>query len=152
MIEVVVSNTRTASMDPAPTANPQAKLVTEGFGECLALETPALTWSPITPPDLKPVEGSGWGGIGEAAVDKEEDCYPESKVADVLFDECWGEGNMPASPRGWLPGLAGHGGDIVGQGQQTSVVADVSRLNFFGGWTLPSLKDLGLEIYLEKRK
>lgn len=138
-------------MDPAPKANPQAKLVTESFGDCPALETPALTWSPITPPDLKPVERSGRGVIGEPAVDEVEDRYPEGKVADIFFDGCWGEGNIPASPRGWLPGLAGYGGNSIGQGQQTSVVSDVSRSDLVGGWTLPSLKEVGLDIYLEKQ-
>ena len=138
-------------MDPAPKANPHAKLVTEGFGEFPALENPALTYSPSPPPDLKLVERSGWGVIGDPAVDEMEDHCPEGKVADVFFDGCWREGNMPATPRGWLPGLAGYGGNSIGQGQQTLDVSDVSRSDLVGSWTLPSLKELGLDIYLEKR-
>lgn len=147
----MVSNPYTASMDPAPKANPRAELVTECFEGCPAFETLALNWLPITPLDLKPVKGSGWGGVGEPAIDKEKDDYRDDKVADILLDERGGGGNMPASPWGWLPGLAGHAVDINGQGQQTFFFADMSRLDLVGGYTLPSLKELGLDMYLEKR-
>ncbi|KAF6237857.1 hypothetical protein HO173_004058 [Letharia columbiana] len=140
-----------ASMDPAPTANPHAELVTECFQECPALETPTRNRSPTTPPDVKLLKGSGWGGVIEPAVDKEEDHSQEGKVADVLLDEGCEEGNVPLGSQGWLPGLAGHGGDRISQGPQTSAVEDLSRLKKVRGCTLPSLKELGLDMYVKKQ-
>ena len=94
------------------------------------------------------MRGSGWGA---AAVDKEEDHPPESEVTDVLFDEGCEESNVPPISRVRLPGLTGHGGDLIGQGQQTSVDEDTSTLGLVGGCTLPRLRQLGLDIYVEKR-
>lgn len=145
----LVSNPLIASMDPAPKANSQAKLVTECFEACPALEIPALKRSSTTSPDLKSVKRSECGGVEEPKVDKKEDHCREGNVAVVLFDERWGEGNVCL--RGWLPSLAGHDGNIIAQGKQTSVVAGVSRLDLVGGCILPSLKELGLDVYLGKR-
>ena len=55
-------------------------------------------------------------GMGGLAVDKEKDHSQEGKVADVLIDEVCEESNVPPSSQGWLPGLAGHGGDLIGRG------------------------------------
>ncbi|CAF9910912.1 MAG: hypothetical protein ALECFALPRED_006930 [Alectoria fallacina] len=136
-------------MDPAPKANPQAKLVTECFEACPALEIPALKWSSTTLPDLKSVKMSECGGVEEPTVDKKEDHCREGNVAVVLFDERWEEGNVCL--QGWLPSLAGHDGNIIAQGKQTSVVAGVSRMDLVGGCMLPSLRELGLDVYLGKR-
>lgn len=138
-------------MDLAPTANPHAKLVTGCVEEGPALEISARNWLTTTPPELKLVKGSGPGGIRESAVFKGKDHSRESKFADVFLGEGCEEGSMPPSSRVWLPGLAGHGGDLISQGQQTSVVEDTSKLNLVGGCTLPSLKDLGLDRYVDKR-
>ncbi len=132
-------------MNPTPTANPHARLVTECFQECPALETPARNWPTAKPLDLKLMRGSGWG------VDKEEDHPREGEVPDVLFDEGCEESNVPPSSRVRLPGLTGRGGDLIGQGQQTSVDEETSTLDLVGGCTLPSLRQLGLDIYVEKR-
>ena len=135
-------------MNPTPTANPDAKLVTECLQECPALATPARNWPTSKPLDLKLVRGSGWGAV---AVDKEEDHPREREVTDVLFDEGREESNVPPSSRVWLPGLTDHGGGLIGQGQQTSVDEDTSTLDLVGSCTLPSLRQLGLDIYVEKR-
>lgn len=137
-------------MDPAPIANPHATLVTEGFQGCPPLETQARTRSPDTSSVLELVAGSGGGGIGELATDRQEGHSRDCKVAIALFDGGCEEGNMPSSRR-WLPRLAGHRGDLIGQRQQKHVVEDNSRLDCIGGYTLPSLKELGLDTYIEKR-
>lgn len=139
-------------MDPEPTANPHAELVMECFQECPPLGTMARDWSPITPPDSMMVKGLGWGGVGEAADDdKGKDYLQEGEVADIFLDEGCEESTVPPSYRGYLPGLAGHGGDFLGQRQQTSVVKDRFKWHLVGGCTLPSLKELGLDVYVEKR-
>ena len=138
-------------MDPAPTANPNAELVTECFGECPGFESPlARTWSPITPPDKR----SWWGVVIEpptTAVSKEEegDHFRDDKVVDV---GC-GVDDMPRSSWGRLPGLAGHGGgEVIGQGRQhTCAVEDMSGSEGHGRRSLPSLKDLGLDMLIGKR-
>lgn len=135
-------------MDPAPTANPHAQLVSECFEDCPALDTPARNRSPTTPPDLKPVKGSEWDGVRRPAVDIEESHSREGKVAVVYYDEGCEEGNMPAGSRSWLPSLTGQSGD---QGQQTYFVKNMTKLNLVGDCTLPGLKELGLDMYVEKR-
>ena len=130
-------------MDPAPTANPHAELVTECFQECPGLESPARSWSP--PASL--VKWSWWSVVGEPAVNDDEDRLREDKVGDV----CCEEDNMSPSSWNWLPGLAGHGGEVIGQGQHTSAVENMSKLEVLRSCTLPSLKDLDLDIYVKKR-
>lgn len=49
-----------------------------------------------------------------------------------------------------MPGLAGQRGDPIGQRQQEYVVEDSGKLDLFGGYNLPSLKELGLDTYVEK--
>ena len=97
---------------------------------------------------MKLVKGPGWVAV---AVDKEKDHSQEGMVADVLIDEVCEESNVPPSSQGWLPGLAGHGGDLIARGQQTPADEDTSTLNLVEGCTLPSLKQLGLEMYVKKR-
>lgn len=138
-------------MDPEPTANPHATLVMECFQECPPLGTTARDWSPITPLDSMMVKGLGWGGVNEPAVDKGKDCLQEGEIVDIIFDEGCEERTVPPSYRGCLPGSAGHGGDFVGQGQQASVVEDRFKRDLVGGCTLPSLRELGLDVYVEKR-
>lgn len=111
-------------MDQAPTANPYAKIVTECFQECPALETPAQNWSPNTPPDLTLVKRSGLDGVRKPTVDEDEDT-----IAATFFDKGCEEANVPSSSGGCSPSLACGGGNLVGQGQQTSVVEDVSKLD-----------------------
>ena len=138
-------------MDPEPTANPHAKLVIDCFQECAALGTTARDWSPITPPDSMLVKGLGWGGVGASTVDKREDSLQKGKVVDILLDEGCDGSKEPPSSRGRLPGLAGHSGSDVGQGRQTTVVEDRIKWDVIGGCTLPSLKELGLDVYVEKQ-
>ena len=138
-------------MDPAPTANPHAKLVTECFEECRAPETPARKWPSPTPRESKLVEGSERRGTKQPAINQDTDHPREDDFGDVLFDEGCEEGSMPQSCRVWLPGLADDGGDVIGQGQQTSVFEDTESVNLARGCTLPSLKDLGLDIYFKRR-
>ena len=122
-------------MNPEPTANPHAELVMECFGDPPATENPAPDRSPITPPDLMLARGSGWCGVAEAAVEKGE-LFQEGKVVNSWI--C-------------LPRLVGQGGDPVGLGQQIAVVEDRSKCGLVGGCTFPSLKELGLDIYLRKQ-
>lgn len=139
-------------MDPEPTANPHAELVMECFQECPPLGATARDWSPITPPDSMVVKGLGWGGVGEPADDdKGKDDLQEAEIVDTFFDQRCNEIKVPPSYRGYLPGLAGCGGDFVGQGQQASVVEDRFKWDLVGGCTLPSLKELGLDVYVGKR-
>ena len=127
-------------MVPAPTANPHAELVTECFEEYPGFDSPARNWSPSTPPDKR----SWWGVVLEPAVGKKEDHLQGDVGCEV--------DNMPRSSGGWLPGLAGHGGEFVGQGQHTcAVVGNMGKVEVRGRCTLPSLKDLGLDVYIRKR-
>ena len=138
-------------MDPEPIANPYAELVIECFQEGPALQNPARDWSPATPPLSNLVKGSRWGGVGEPSVGNREDQVQEGKVVEVLFDEGGEESDMP--PIFWdrLPGLACHGGDCIGHGQQIDVVEDRSEWELDRGCTLPGLKELGLDRYIGKR-
>lgn len=131
-------------MDPAPNANPHAELVTEGFGGCPGFDSPARNWSPTTPPDKR----SWWGVVIEPAVSKEEDQFRDEKVVDVGCEE----DDMPRSYWGWLPGFDSHAGEHIRQGQHTWCgVEDMSKLEVHGSCNLPSLKDLGLDLYIRKR-
>ena len=138
-------------MDPEPTANPHAELVMECFGEPPATETAAPGWSPITPPDWMLARRSGWCGVGEPAVEKGDEFSQEGENVDVLIDEGFGEDDMLRTPWIFLPRLVGKGGDPVGLEQQTIVVDDKSKRALIGGCTLPSLKELGLDIYVRKQ-
>ena len=138
-------------MVPEPTANPHARLVTECFQECPAFETSARNWSPTTPPASSLVRGPHWGDAEGPVIDKGEDHSPEVKVVDLWFDDGYKETDLPPSSWGYLAGPAGHGGDPIGQGQQTAVVEYMIKRGSVRGCTLPSLKDLGLDMYLEKR-
>ena len=138
-------------MDPEPTANPHAKLVIVSFQECPALQTPAWEWSPTTLPDWVLVKGLGWRGARESAADEGEDHSQESNVVDVWIGEGCEESEQPPSSQGCPPGLAGHVGDLVAQKQETAVVEDMIKWDLVRGCTLPSLKELGLDIYVEKR-
>ena len=137
-------------MDPIPTANPYAELVTEGFEECRPPETPARKWSSPMPLEPKRVEGSERRCIRQPAINQDTDHPREDGFADVLFEEGYEEGSVRETRRVWLPGLA-DGGDITSQGQQTSVFEDTEKLSLARGCTLPSLKDLGLDIYFKRR-
>ena len=141
-------------MDPEPTANPHAKLVIVSFQECPALQTPAWDWSPTRPPDRVQVKGKGLGWLGarESAFDEGEDHSQEGNVVDVWIDEGCEESEMPPSAQGYIsPGLAGHVGALVAQKQETTVVEDMIKWDLVRGCTLPSLKELGLDIYFVKR-
>ena len=138
-------------MDPEPTANPHAELVVECFGGPPAPESPAPDWSPITPPGLMLARGLGRCRVGEPAVEKGDECCQEGEIVDVLIDEGCGEDNM--LPSSWIrsPHLDGQGGDPVGLGQQIVVVEDGIKCGLVGGYTLPSLKELGLDVYVRKQ-
>ena len=138
-------------MDPEPTANPHAELVMECFGEPPSTESSAPDWSPVTPPDLMLAGGSGWYRVEEPAVEKGDEFCQEGEIVDFLIDEGCGEDNM--LPCSWicLPRLIGQGGDPVGLGQQIVVVEDRIKSGLVGGCTLPSLKELGLDIYVRKQ-
>ena len=123
-------------MNPEPTANPHAELVMECFGNPPATESPAPDRSPITPPELMLARGSGWCGVEEPAVEKGDDFFQEGKVVDSWI--C-------------LQRLIGQGGYPVGLGRQIAVVEDRSNCGLVGGCTLPSLKELGLDVYLRKQ-
>ena len=138
-------------MDPIPTANPHAELVTEDFEEGRAPETPARKWSSPMPLESKLVEGSERCGMRQPATIQDMDYPREDGFADVLHEEGYEAGVMRGSRRIWLPGLADNGGDIISQGRQTSIFEDTERLNLARGCTLPSLKDLGLDIYFKRR-
>ena len=138
-------------MDPEPTANPHAELVMECFGEPPATESSAPDWSPITPPDLMLARGSGWRGVEELAVEKGDEGFLDGRVVEVLIEEGCGEDNMLPSSCILLPRLVGQGGDPVGLGQQIVVVEDRIKCGLVGGCTLPSLKELGLDIYVRKQ-
>ena len=135
-------------MDPEPTANPDAELAIECFEAFPTATSPPPDWSPITPPDLLLAKGPGWGGVEKPAVDDGRDYFQEGKVVDVFVDEGCEESNMAPSSWFCLPGLAGHGGGSNGQGQQISVVGDGIRWDGVGRCPLPSLKELGLDVYL----
>ena len=75
----------------------------------------------------------------------EEGYFRDDKVVDVGCEM----DDMPRSSGGWLPGLAGHDGEVIGQGQQTCAV--VENMGKLGSCTLPSLKELGLDVYIGKR-
>lgn len=138
-------------MDPEPTANPHAELVMECFEEPPATETAALGWSPIMPPDLMLARRSGWCGVDEAAVEKGDEFFQKGEIVDVLIDEGRREENMLPSPWICLPRLVGQGGGPVGLGQQKVVVEDRIRWDLTGSCTLPSLKELGLDIYVRNQ-
>ena len=138
-------------MDPTPTANPHAELVTEGFEECRSPETPARKWSSSMPLKSKLVEGSERRGIRQPATNHDRDHPREDGFADVWFEEGYKEGSVRESCRVCLPGLADNDGDIISQGQQTFVFEDTEKLKLARGCTLPSLKDLGLDIYIKRR-
>ena len=121
------------------------------FRDPPATESPAPDWSPITPPDLTLARGSRWCGVEEPAVEKGDEFFQEGKVVEVLIDEGCGEDNMLPSSWICLPRLIGQGGDPVGLGQQIAVVEDRSKCGLVGGCTLPSLKELGLDIYVRKQ-
>ena len=137
-------------MDPTPTANPHAELVTEGFEGYRSPETPARKWSSPMPLESKLVEGSEHRGIRQPATNRDTDHHREDGFADVWFEEDYKEGSMRESCRVCLPGLADNGGDIISQGLQTSVFEDTEKLKLARGCTLPSLKDLGLDIYIKR--
>ena len=137
-------------MDPIPTANPHAELVTEYFEECHAPD-PAQKWSSPMPLGSKLVEGSERLGIRQPATNQDM-VYPrEDAFADILFEEGYEEGSMRESCWVWLPGLAVNGGDIISRGQQTSLFEGTEKLNLARGCKLPSLKDIGLDIYFKRR-
>ena len=138
-------------MDPEPTANPHAELVMECLGELPASESRAPDWSPVTPPDSMLARRSGWCGVEEPAVEKGDDFTQEGKIVDALIDEGCGEDSMLPSP--WISStrFIGQGGDPVGLGQQTIDVRDESKRGLIGGCALPSLKALGLDIYVRKQ-
>lgn len=138
-------------MDPTPTANPHAELVTEDFEECRSPETPARKWPSPMPLESKLGEGSEQRGMRQPATNQDTDYPQEDGFADVLYEEGYEEGVMRGSRRIWLPGLANDSGDIISRGQQTSVFEDTEKLKLARGCTLPSLKDLGLDIYFKKR-
>ena len=146
----MVSNSLTAAMDPTPTANPHAELVTEGFEECRPSETSARKWSSPMPLESKLVEGSERHGR-QPATNHDTDHPREDDFADVWFEEGYKEGDMRENCRVSLPGLADNGGDIISQGQQMSIFEDTEKLKLARGCTLPSLKDLGLDIYIRRR-
>lgn len=137
-------------MDPTPIANPHAELVIECFEECRAPETPARKWPSPAPLVSKLVEGSERRGRRQPATNQDTDHSRGDGSADVLFEDGYEEGSMPENCRVWLPSLA-DGGDVIGQGQQTSVFEDTEKLNLARGCTLPSLKDLGFDIYFKRR-
>ena len=138
-------------MDPTPTANPHAELVIEGFEECRPPETPARKWSSPMPLESKLVEGSERRGIRQPATNHDTGHPREDVFADVWFEQGYEEGSMRESCRVWVPGLADNGGDIISQGQQTSICEDTEKLKLARGCNLPSLKDLGLDIYIKRR-
>ena len=87
----------------------------------------------------------------QPATNQDTDHPGEDGFADVLFEEGYEEGVMRGSCQVWLPGLADNGGDIISQGQQRSIFEDTEKLKLARGCTLPSLKDLGLDIYFKRR-
>lgn len=99
------------------------------------------------------VKGLGWGGVGEPAhEDKGEGDLQESEIVDVSFDEGCDESTVLPSYWDYLPDLAGHSWDFVGQrGPQASVVGDRFTRDLVGGCTLPSLRELGLDVYVGRR-
>ena len=138
-------------MDPEPTANPHAELVMECFEGPPPTESPAPDWSPITPPDSMLARGSGWCGGEEPAVEKGDGAFQETKVVDVLIDEGSGEDHTLPNSRILLPHSVGRDGDPVGLGEQIVVVEDRVKCGLVGGCTLPSLKELGLDIFVRKQ-
>ena len=138
-------------MDPTPTANPHAELVTEDFEECRAPETPARKWSSPVPLESKLVEGSERRGMRQPVTNQDSGYPREDGFADVLYKEGYEEDVLRGSRRVWLPGLADDGGDLISQGQQTSIFEDTEKLKLVRGCTLPSLKALGLDIYFKRR-
>ena len=141
-------------MDTGPTADPHAKLVIVSFQKYPALHIPAWDWSPTTPPDRVQVKGKGLGWLGarESAADEGGDHSQEGNGVDVWIDEGCEESEMLPSSQGYFsPGLAGHGGDLVSQKQETIVVEGMIKWDLVRDCTLPSLKELGLYIYVEKR-
>ena len=138
-------------MDPTPIPNPHAELVIECFEECRAPETPARKWPSPAPLESKLVEGSERRGRRQPATNQDTDHSRGDGSADVLFEDGYEEGSMPESCWVWLPGLADDGGDVIGQGQQTSVFEGTEKFKLARGCTLPSLKDLGFDIYFKRR-
>ena len=94
---------------------------------------------------------SGWCGVDEAAVEKGDGFFQEGEIVDVSIDEGCGEENMLPSPWICLPRLVGRGGDPVGLGQEEVVVEDRIKWGLSGRCSLPSLKELGLDIYVRER-
>ena len=142
-------------MVPEPTANSHAKLVTECFQEGPALETQCSDWSPIAAPDPKLVKESRWNGVPEPVVGEgKEDRGQDGAGVDASVDEGCAESSMPPSSWDCLPGSAGHGeDDVIGQGQRTVAFENTIKWwDLTGGCTLPSLKELGLDIYVKMRK
>lgn len=129
-------------MVPAPTANPHAELVIECFDEYSGFESPARKWSPVTLPDKR----SWLGVVVEPAVSREDDRFRDDEVVDVGCEE----DDMPRSSWGRLPGSAGHGGEVIGQGRQTCAGENMSKVEVLGSCSLPSLKELGLDVYIRK--
>ena len=138
-----------ASMDPEPTANPHAELFIESYQERREVETVDWDWSPLTPP----VRGPGWGGVGEEEPTfiTGEDRAQQGEILDGLCCEGFGERDTTDSSWDCLACLVGHGEDRVGQGQQIIGVGEMVKLDVVGGFTLPSLKELGLDVYLGRR-
>ena len=142
-------------MVPEPIANPHAKLVIECFQEGPALEIPASGWSHIAAPDPKLVKESGLNGVTESAVGGvKEDHNQDGEGVGTLLDEGCAESNMLPSSGDCLTRFAGHGEeDAVGQGSHTISFGDTIKWwDSTGGCTLPSLKELGLDIYVKMRK
>ena len=94
---------------------------------------------------------SGWCGVDEPAVEKGDGFFQEGESVDVLIDEGCQEENMLPSPWICLPRLVGQGGDLVGLGQQKAIVEDRIKWGLTGSCTLPSLKELGLDIYVREQ-
>ena len=94
----------------------------------------------------------GWLDARESAADEGGDHSQEGIGVDVWIDKGCEESEMLPSSQGYIsPGLAGHVGDLVAQKQETIVVEDLIKWDLVRGCTLPSLKELGLDIYVEKR-
>ena len=142
-------------MVPEPTANPHAQLVIECFQEGPAPEIPAPGWSPIAAPDSKLVKESGWIGFTEPAVGGvKEDHNQDGEGVGSLFDQGCAESNMPPISGDCLARCAGHGeDDVFGQGSRTVPFENTTKWwDSTEGCTLPSLKELGLDIYVKMRK
>ena len=92
---------------------------------------------------------SGWCGDGDPTGNKGE-VFQYGKLVDFIDEGCE-ESNKPLNSWVRLPGLASWGVNPVSQGQQVSVVDDRIQWDPCEGGTLPSLKELGFHIFVEKR-